>query len=40
MKIYTKTGDTGKTSLYDGRRIDKASIVFDVIGEVDELNAR
>jgi len=40
MKIYTKTGDTGKTSLYDGRRIDKASVVFDVIGEVDELNAR
>ena len=40
MKIYTKTGDNGKTSLYDGRRIDKKSVVFDVIGEVDELNSR
>lgn len=40
MKIYTKTGDSGKTSLYDGRRIDKNSVVFEVIGEVDELNSR
>lgn len=40
MKIYTKTGDNGKTSLYDGRRIDKNTVVFDVIGELDELTAR
>ena len=40
MKIYTRTGDGGKTSLYDGRRIDKASVVFDAIGDIDELNSR
>lgn len=40
MKIYTRTGDAGKTSLYDGRRIDKASVVFDAIGDLDELNSR
>ena len=40
MKIYTKTGDTGKTSLYDGRRIAKNSVIFDALGEMDELNAR
>jgi cob(I)alamin adenosyltransferase len=40
MKIYTKTGDTGSTSLYDGSRAPKFSIVFNVIGEIDELNSR
>lgn len=40
MKIYTKTGDKGKTSLYDGRRIAKNSVIFEVLGEMDELNAR
>jgi len=40
MKIYTRTGDCGKTSLNDGRRIDKSCIIFDVLGELDELNSR
>ena len=40
MKIYTKKGDKGTTSLYDGRRIGKNTVVFDVIGEMDELTAR
>jgi cob(I)alamin adenosyltransferase len=40
MKIYTKTGDKGETSLYDGSRAPKYSEVFNVLGEVDELNSR
>jgi cob(I)alamin adenosyltransferase len=40
MKTYTRTGDCGKTSFNDGRRIDKNCIIFDVIGELDELNSR
>jgi cob(I)alamin adenosyltransferase len=40
MKIYTKTGDSGKTSLYDGRRVSKNCIIFDTLGELDELNVR
>lgn len=39
MKIYTKTGDKGKTSLYGGERIAKASNLISAIGEIDELNA-
>lgn len=39
MKIYTKTGDTGKTSLLGGKRVSKSCIEMDAIGEVDELNA-
>lgn len=40
MKIYTKTGDSGETSLYDGSRAPKYSINFDVLGEMDELSSR
>jgi cob(I)alamin adenosyltransferase len=40
MKIYTKTGDGGQTSLYDGSRALKSSISFQVLGEIDELSAR
>jgi cob(I)alamin adenosyltransferase len=40
MKIYTKTGDKGITGLYDGSRITKTSIFFDVLGEIDELSSR
>ncbi|WP_326909955.1 cob(I)yrinic acid a,c-diamide adenosyltransferase [Sedimentibacter sp. MB31-C6] len=39
MKIYTKTGDKGKTSLYDGTKIDKDSLRVESYGTVDELNS-
>ena len=39
MKIYTKTGDSGTTSLVAGTRISKASLKIDSYGTVDELNA-
>lgn len=39
-KIYTKTGDTGETSLLGGKRVSKSCVEIDAIGEVDELNAQ
>lgn len=39
MKIYTKTGDKGETSLLGGKRVSKSCLEMQVIGEVDELNA-
>jgi cob(I)alamin adenosyltransferase len=39
VKIYTKTGDSGDTSLFDGTRVSKADGRVDAYGEVDELNA-
>ena len=39
MKIYTKTGDAGETSLFDNSRVSKADARVDAYGEVDELNA-
>ena len=39
MKIYTRTGDTGETGLFDGRRVSKSDLRVDAYGEVDELNA-
>jgi cob(I)alamin adenosyltransferase len=38
MKIYTKTGDSGETSLI-GRRISKDAEILDVLGGLDELNS-
>lgn len=38
-KIYTKTGDKGKTSLVSGRRLSKAHYRIDAYGTVDELNS-
>lgn len=38
MKIYTKTGDKGKTSLYGGSRVSKASPQVRAYGAVDEAN--
>lgn len=38
MKIYTKTGDAGETSLLGGKRVAKNCIEMEAIGEVDELN--
>ncbi len=39
LKIYTRTGDTGETSLYDGTRVPKDSIRVESYGTIDELNA-
>ena len=39
MKIYTRTGDGGDTSLFGGVRVSKADARVDAYGEVDELNA-
>jgi cob(I)alamin adenosyltransferase len=39
MKIYTKTGDSGETSLFDNTRVRKSDARVDAYGEVDELNA-
>jgi cob(I)alamin adenosyltransferase len=39
MKIYTKTGDSGQTSLFDNSRVSKADERVDAYGDVDELNA-
>jgi len=38
-KIYTKTGDTGSTSLVGGNRVHKSEAILDVYGACDELNA-
>jgi cob(I)alamin adenosyltransferase len=39
MKIYTKTGDKGFTSLVGGSRISKAELRIEAYGTVDELNS-
>lgn len=39
MKIYTKTGDKGETSLYGGTRVSKAAARVESYGTLDELNA-
>ncbi len=39
MKVYTKTGDKGTTSLYGGTRVPKNNIRIHTYGEVDELNS-
>lgn len=38
MKIYTKTGDSGQTSLISGKRVSKAHPRIDAYGTVDETN--
>lgn len=39
MKIYTKQGDEGVTSLLNGVRVSKTDDRIELIGEIDELNA-
>jgi cob(I)alamin adenosyltransferase len=39
VKIYTKTGDDGSTSLFGGRRLSKSSPRIAAYGTVDELNS-
>ncbi|MDP2037370.1 MAG: cob(I)yrinic acid a,c-diamide adenosyltransferase [Ignavibacteria bacterium] len=39
MKIYTKTGDNGETSLFGGKRVRKDNPRISAYGTVDELNA-
>lgn len=39
MKIYTKKGDTGSTSLFGGARVKKDNVRIDAYGTVDELNS-
>lgn len=39
MKIYTGSGDRGKTSLFSGERVSKNNVRTEAYGDVDELNA-
>lgn len=39
MKIYTKTGDDGTTSLIDGTRVLKCNEHMECYGSIDELNS-
>ncbi|CAN5791798.1 cob(I)yrinic acid a,c-diamide adenosyltransferase [soil metagenome] len=39
MKIYTKSGDKGETSLFDGTRVKKSSGRIQSYGSVDEINS-
>lgn len=40
MKIYTKTGDDGTTSLVGGKRVSKTDARLEAYGTVDELSAQ
>jgi len=40
MKIYTRTGDNGETSLYGGERVTKNSPRIESIGGIDEANSQ
>lgn len=40
MRVYTKTGDAGTTSLYSGERVSKADLRVEAYGTMDELQAQ
>ena len=37
--LYTRGGDTGESSLYNGARVPKDNLIFEALGGTDELNA-
>ena len=39
MKVYTGTGDGGKTSLFSGERIQKSDARIEAYGDLDEVNS-
>ncbi len=39
MKLYTRTGDSGQTSLFAGGRVSKGHVRLHAYGTIDELNA-
>jgi cob(I)alamin adenosyltransferase len=39
MKIYTRTGDTGETGLFGGKRVSKDHLRLQAYGTLDELNS-
>lgn len=40
VRIYTKTGDEGKTSLANGTRVSKSNARVETYGTIDELNSQ
>lgn len=40
MKIYTKKGDLGETSLYQGERVPKCHLRIQICGQIDSLNCQ
>ncbi|GIW62744.1 MAG: ATP--cob(I)alamin adenosyltransferase [Patescibacteria group bacterium] len=39
VKLYTKNGDSGNSSLFSGKRLKKSDLIFEALGQIDELNA-
>jgi hypothetical protein len=39
IKVYTKTGDAGTTSLIGGIRKNKDEEIFEILGDIDELSS-